>query len=150
MQVEIPFLPANQRQAKKEEEQDTIIVVGQARQKRKRANKRAEDASSVTKDTVDSSDVKSEATSSGPFDFSTAPNILDDNPDEGDTEEAKRKKKRVKKATKGKRCSLPPMLIFSFNTIFVLGAGQFYGDFPAPPKAHSEVKSGNQSHTFRK
>jgi len=27
--------------------------------------------------------------------------------------------------------------------------GVFYGDFPAPPKAHSELKSGNQSHTFK-
>ncbi|KAH9939782.1 uncharacterized protein BXZ73DRAFT_99413 [Epithele typhae] len=25
----------------------------------------------------------------------------------------------------------------------------FYGDFPAAPKAHSQVKSGNQSRTFR-
>ena len=27
--------------------------------------------------------------------------------------------------------------------------GTFYGDFPAPPKAHSELKSGNQSYTFK-
>ena len=27
--------------------------------------------------------------------------------------------------------------------------GTFYGDFPAVPKAHSELKSGNQSHTFK-
>ncbi|PPR05868.1 hypothetical protein CVT24_006622 [Panaeolus cyanescens] len=130
MQVEIPFLPASQRQPKKEEEQDTIIVVGQARQKRKRANKQAEGGKGTKKAAAESTPATSEETSAEPFDFSTAPNILDDNPDEGDTEEAKRKKKRVKKASKG--------------------AGQFYGDFPAPPKAQNEVKSGNQSHTFRK
>ena len=34
------------------------------------------------------------------------------------------------------------------SLVFDLG-GAFYGDFPAPPKAHSELKSGNQSHTFK-
>ncbi|KAF8959127.1 hypothetical protein BDZ97DRAFT_1906257 [Flammula alnicola] len=124
MQVEIPYVPASQRPTKRvEEERDTIVVVGQARQKRKRKEAKG---SPATEDGTNSSkpSVKKEGNASDePFDFSAIPNILDDNPDTED-----RKKKRQRKQNKG---------------------GVFYGDFPAPPKAHSELKSGNQSHTFK-
>ena len=32
---------------------------------------------------------------------------------------------------------------------FISADEAFYGDFPAPPKAYSELKRGNQSYTFR-
>ncbi|KAF8148190.1 hypothetical protein B0H34DRAFT_737252 [Crassisporium funariophilum] len=133
MQVEIPYVPASQRPTKRlKEETDTIVVVGQARQKRKRAGKAAETSAGVEDESgpvkgkqkqkaQDESGVTVEGQES--FDFSAVPNILDDNPDVED-----RKRKRQKKQNKG---------------------GMFYGDFPAPPKAYSELKSGNQSHTFK-
>ncbi|KAF8184172.1 hypothetical protein BJ912DRAFT_975089 [Pholiota molesta] len=130
MQVEVPYVPAAQRSTKRVEvvEQDTIVTVGQARQKRKRkAGEGKEQAGSGVLEDGASSDSKPNAkkTPVGAvelFDFAAVPNILDDNPDMED-----RKKKRQRKQNKG----------------------NFYGDFPAPPKAHSEVKSGNQSHTFK-
>ncbi|KDR77424.1 hypothetical protein GALMADRAFT_209792 [Galerina marginata CBS 339.88] len=136
MQVEIPYVAASQRSTKEiKEEKDTIVVVGQARQKRKRKGTEAKSGPGLgnedANEGVEIEDTK--ATAAGrsvpkqedvaPFDFAAAPNILDDNPDLED-----RKKKRQKKQSKG---------------------ASFYGDFPAPPKAHSELKSGNQSHTFK-
>jgi exosome complex exonuclease RRP6 len=36
------------------------------------------------------------------------------------------------------------------DTDHVLDAAAYqYGNFPAPPRAYREVKTGNQSHTFR-
>ncbi|KAF8802130.1 hypothetical protein BYT27DRAFT_7113139 [Phlegmacium glaucopus] len=129
MEVEIPFIPASQRPAKVlEEEQDTIVVVGQARQKRKRIKSGAGDgveAGSGSAGGKKKTKVKDGTEDREAFDFSVIPNILDDNPNIGD---GNNKKKRDKKAKKG---------------------GVFYGDFPAPPKAHSELKSGNQSRTFK-
>ncbi|KAF8989034.1 hypothetical protein BDQ17DRAFT_1393351 [Cyathus striatus] len=118
MQVEVPFVPSAQRKVTKVEETDTIVVVGQARQKkRKREDK--------SKAQSDEEEVEQPA-----FDFSSVPNLLDDNPNaEGDQGRKKRQRKAGTKGVKG---------------------GQFYGDFPAPPRAYNEVKSGNQSHTFRK
>jgi len=137
MEVEIPFIPVSQRSIEVlNEEQDTIlVVVGQARQKRKRPKASPADgieASSgsagerikktkVVKNGVEAKDEDGEAA----FDFSAVPNILDDNPN---LDDGKKKKMRERKEKKG---------------------GAFYGDFPAAPKAHSELKSGNQSHTFK-
>lgn len=132
MEVEIPFIPASQRPVK--EEQDNIVIVGQARQKRKRPKASVgtdgvEDASGSAEGKVKKTKVKKESEAKDEdrevFDFSAIPNILDDNPNVGDED---KKKKRDRKEKKG---------------------GVFYGDFPAPPKAHSELKSGNQSHTFK-
>ncbi|KAF9474588.1 hypothetical protein BDN70DRAFT_865980 [Pholiota conissans] len=136
MQVEIPYVPAAQRSTKRVEEveRDTIVTVGLARQKRKRkaGEVKEQDVESASPDDGAMLDVKAKVKKEGdglesgaiePFDFAAVPNILDDNPDTED-----RKKKRQRKTIKG---------------------GNFYGDFPAPPKAHSELKSGNQSHTFK-
>jgi len=111
-QVEIPFVPASQRPAKREEK-DTIVVVGQMHQKRKRK-----------------ADKSSAQQVEEPFDFSSVPNILDDNPEPvKEEEETETKRKRQRKMNKK--------------------GGTFYGDFPAPPKAQSELKSGNKSYTFK-
>ncbi|KZT11760.1 uncharacterized protein LAESUDRAFT_733747 [Laetiporus sulphureus 93-53] len=114
-QAEIPFIPAAQRtSAKMETVDDTIVVVGQARaKKRKRAPPRTA-----------AIEVES-------FDYSTASNILDEGFD-GDAAEEAGTKKQKKKARQMKGA-----------------AGYQYGEFPAPPKALSQPKSGNQSRTFR-
>ncbi|KAF8975376.1 hypothetical protein BDQ17DRAFT_1441539 [Cyathus striatus] len=144
MQVEVPFVPSAQRKVTKVEETDTIVVVGQARQKKRKRVKEKEASSTPAdgdgEETGASSPLKKEDKSKAQsdeeeveqpaFDFSSAPNLLDDNPNaEGDQGRKKRQRKAGTKGVKG---------------------GQFYGDFPAPPRAYNEVKSGNQSHTFRK
>jgi len=128
MQVEIPYLPVAQRRTiQAREQKDTIVVVGQAKQKkRKRIKGVVEDLKLSTqtgKGKVHDDDANDTREESQPFDFSAVPNMLDGNPD---IEDVNRRKKKQKK--KG---------------------GTFFGDFPAPPKAHSELKSGNQSHTFK-
>lgn len=104
MQVEIPYVAPSQRQNRQvQEEHDSIVVVGQARQKRKRRGEgRTTNSVGDDKNDKDSSSGKNSRSSPGqseeaePFDFSAAPNILDDNPDLED-----RKKKRQKKQSKG-------------------------------------------------
>ena len=108
MDVEIPFIPAAQRSREVvNEEQDTIVVVGQARQKRKRPKAIPDGADATSgsagerikkakvKSGVEAKDEDGEA-----FDFSTVPNILDDNPNLGG---ATKKKKRERKEKKGDR-----------------------------------------------
>ena len=111
MEVEIPFTPASQRPTKvlKEEEQDTIVVVGQARQKRKRPKAGVDGAEGASGSTVGGkmkkTRVKKETEAkddidedrAAAFDFSSVPNILDDNPN------VEEKKKKRKKGKKGKR-----------------------------------------------
>lgn len=129
-QVEMPFVPASERQEMKrtnvEQEQDSIVVVGQSqRKKRKRVA-----AIKVEKE--------GEAALEETFDYSAVSNILD----EGSDHEPEGRKRRQK--TQG---------VF-YRTVLVVPhltlSGRFdYGNFRAPPKAHSEVKSGNQSRTFK-
>ncbi|KAF5374147.1 hypothetical protein D9615_008827 [Tricholomella constricta] len=132
MQVEIPFVPASQRKATQAVE-DSIVVVGQAKQKKRKRAKPAPDGAASTsaegssqKNKPQNEDAGSRDESEGhePFDFAAVPNILDDNPNTEDMKQKKRQKKQK-------------------------SGGVFYGDFPAPPKAHSELKRGNQSHTFK-
>ncbi|KAJ7047939.1 hypothetical protein C8F04DRAFT_1023035 [Mycena alexandri] len=139
MQVEVPYVPAAQRTTKQVVEvvDDSIVVVGQARQK-KRKRAKTDDAQGATPSEEESGNTKKaskkekrqrEAEGSQgeaeAFDFASVPNILDDVPNGEDM--------RVKKKKKQKQVKDKP----------------FYGDFPAPPKAYSELKSGNQSHTFK-
>ena len=112
MEVEIPFIPPSQRSIKAlNEEQDTIVVVGQARQKRKRP-KASPDGVEATagermkKTKVKSNGVEAKDEDGEAFDFSAVPNILDDNPN---LDDGKKKKKREKKVKKGER------LVFSFS-----------------------------------
>lgn len=132
MQAEIPFIPAPQRQPR-EPIEDTLVVVGQARQKKRKrvAPTDPDDGTSGTEVTSSkkskSRDDENASQDPEPFDFSSVPNVLDQVPAiHGDNKVKKKGKQR-----KG-------------------DASYFYGDFPAPPKGHSEVKSGNQSHTFKK
>ena len=152
MQVEIPFVPAAQRKPT-ETVEDAIVVVGQARQKkRKRAVKTTHEDPLSPRPSADAagSDIH-QAKNSGPdileesFDFSGIPNILDDNPDLEDTKKPKKQKKHKHGKYSASMASLS-CLNDDFGTV---AGGTFYGDFPAPPKAHSELKAGNQSYTFK-
>ncbi len=89
-QEEIPYVPASQRPAR-QEETDTIVVVGQVHKKRKRKAERT-----VASDQDVTSSAKAEET----FDFSSVPNILDDDPEAGKEEETGKKRKRQKKMNK--------------------------------------------------
>ncbi|KNZ78491.1 Exosome complex exonuclease rrp6 [Termitomyces sp. J132] len=131
MQVEVPFVPASQRRVVQVTEDDSIVVVGQARQRKRKRTKLTTDglaeASSLknehkNKDGRAQDDVNNHE----PFDFTAVPNILDDNPNVEDMKQKKQKRQKKQKT-----------------------GGTFYGDFPAPPKAHSELKRGNQSYTFK-
>ncbi|KII90883.1 hypothetical protein PLICRDRAFT_39491 [Plicaturopsis crispa FD-325 SS-3] len=86
-----------------------------------RAAKRKRTKSRVQDEKTPTEDAEAEEV----FDYSAVPNILDDAPP---PEAAQRKKKKQKQNKGG---------IFE------------YGNFPAPPKAHSELRNGNQSHTFK-
>ncbi|KAJ7123058.1 ribonuclease H-like domain-containing protein [Mycena epipterygia] len=136
MQVEVPYVPATQRTTKiVEVVDDSIVVVGQARQKKRKrvkadtggdgdgdgADGPASPKKAMKKEKRDAEGDEAEA-----FDFSAVPNILDDVPNGEDMRIKKKKKQKQAKDNK-----------------------PFYGDFPAPPRAHSDLKSGNQSHTFK-
>ncbi|KAJ7699641.1 ribonuclease H-like domain-containing protein [Mycena rosella] len=141
MQVEVPYVPAAQRTTKiAEVVDDSIVVVGQARQKKRKRVKAdaggevdgeadgdapTPKASKKGKRTSEGEGEGADAGDSEAFDFAAVPNILDDVPNGEDM--------RVKKKKKQKQAKDKP----------------FYGDFPAPPRAHSDLKSGNQSHTFK-
>ncbi|KAJ3862649.1 hypothetical protein EV359DRAFT_74071 [Lentinula novae-zelandiae] len=120
VQAEIPFIPSAQRTNNANPTvlvEDTIVVVGQARQKKR---KRVKIISNPGEDNP-----KGGEGDTVPFDFASAPNILDAAPS---TEQSSIPRKKVKQAK---------------------GRSSLYGEFPAPPRAYSEVKSGNKSHTFK-
>ncbi|KAJ7638309.1 ribonuclease H-like domain-containing protein [Roridomyces roridus] len=109
MQVEIPYVPQEQRTTKQVPTvvDDSIVVVGQPRQKKRKRAKTDVSPAAASPAPKDEPDVEA-------FDFASVPNILDAVPNEEDMRE---------KPT--------------------------YGDFPAPPKAHSELKSGNKTYSSR-
>ncbi|KAF9468748.1 hypothetical protein BDZ94DRAFT_1304497 [Collybia nuda] len=131
MEVEIPYVPASQRNVAQSVD-DSIVVVGQARQRKRKRVKASVTGTGLpgeapSPNLVNQTDdiLNDESASANePFDFSAVPNILDDNPN---IEDIKKRRKQKKQKT----------------------GGAFYGDFPAPPKAYSELKRGNQSHTFK-
>ncbi|OBZ71400.1 Exosome complex exonuclease rrp6 [Grifola frondosa] len=121
--VELPFVPASQRAGVKAEVvDDSIVIVGQARQKKR---KRAEDRQkkpATAESAQEKADTGGEGSAAEPFDYSGVSNILDDEGSDHEPEQRGRKKKQ-------KQGRAPYQ----------------YGGFSAPPKAHSQLKSGNQS-----
>jgi exosome complex exonuclease RRP6 len=112
--VEIPYLPASQRQTAKVVVEDSIVVVGQPKQKKRKRPKASsstphgeisgpadavEDDAENTKRSVKAEDSPVTAEPE-PFDFSTVPNILDEVPPE-DHDPKQHKKKRSKKRHDG-------------------------------------------------
>lgn len=101
MEVEMPYIPASQRNITQVVD-DSIVVVGQARQKKR---KRAQAMAAGTNASVEASNEvgrkeaipdDESATIEQPFDFSALPNILDDNPN---IEDSKKKRKQKKQKT---------------------------------------------------
>ncbi|KAG6879832.1 hypothetical protein C0992_011115 [Termitomyces sp. T32_za158] len=125
VQTELPFVPAAQRRVVQIVEDDSVVVVGQARhKKRKRTKPPIEDGlGTKNQNRTNEVETKDDANNHELFDFTTVSNILDDNLDFEDTKQKGQKRQK--------------------------NGGTFNGDFPAPPKAHSAVKRGNQSHTFK-
>jgi exosome complex exonuclease RRP6 len=103
--AEIPFVPAALRQTVKAEVvDDTIVVVGQRQKKRKRSKKAEEtDLDGVETPSAPTEDTKAEPEEIVPFDFASAPNILDDVPSELNEQEGGRagKRRRSKKRSGG-------------------------------------------------
>ena len=95
---EIAFIPASQRQTAQPAVDDSIVVVGQRQKKRKRTKKLDTDESPM-QDRTDKETKKTQVEDGviEVFDYATAPNILDNEP------EAKidRKMQRKKQKTKG-------------------------------------------------
>ncbi|KAI9462261.1 ribonuclease H-like domain-containing protein [Boletus coccyginus] len=138
-QIEIPFVPAHKRQTLSnpqsyELKDDTIVVVGQAgtrQRKRKRDKARGVASPSQSKSGTSAStgDHDQEVEE---FDYSSVPNLLDNESKREDARGVLEEDRRKKKQRQGK------------------GSGLFeYGNFRAPPRDQREVKSGNKTHTFR-
>ncbi|KAH8998549.1 ribonuclease H-like domain-containing protein [Lactarius akahatsu] len=126
--AEIPFVPAALRQtAKPEVVDDAIVVVGQRQKKRKRTKKAGTtgDDDGERSAVVPAEKVKAKTEEVVPFDFASAPNILDEGERSEHEDGRAGKRKRQKKALLER------------------------GDFPAAPKDQRELRSGNVSHTFR-
>ena len=150
---EIPFIPASQRQSASistNHEVDGIVVVGQRQKKRKRTKTAATDESASStkkaKSSEPSPEVEDNSQKDGEsFDFASEPNFLDNVPVPANSAKSNKAKGKAKKGM---------VLCSSFGsnsrTYRLLVRAVEFGDFPAPPRAVSEVKSGNKSHTFRK
>jgi len=97
-QIEIPFVRSDQRQSQLASiPDDTIVVVGQARQKKRKRTK--------SKGLRDPSTMDGENTAEDEiFDYATMPNILDDVPPE--PEELNTRRKKRQKDAKG-ACLMP-------------------------------------------
>ena len=147
MQVEIPYVPAAQRaRANAPPVDDTLVVVGQPKKKKR---KRAAAEKAGENDEAGSGGagaVKEEVVEVAAFDYATAPNILDDGSDHevADVRSAKKKRKQH-----GEFAFEHCLVESTIEHVCTGSNNSFYGNFPAPPKAHSQVKSGNQSRTFR-
>ena len=91
LQVEVPFVPAAQR-LKREDVDDSLVVVGQSKQKKRKRTGGAEQSTSKKPKSVSGSEE--------PFDFSSVPNVLDQLPDTQEDTRVKKKGKQ-KKGTQG-------------------------------------------------
>lgn len=141
--TEIPFVPAAQRQAVESGVvDDSIVVVGQARQKKRKRGAKGSKGKEITEDTGNAEQEDIE-----PFDYSSVSNILDEGFEPEQEEPSYRKKKQ--RHVKGTYRNNLTCYYYEVTLVQAGAAAYQYGNFPAPPKAHSQLKSGNQSRTFR-
>lgn len=98
--VEIPFVPAPLRQTVKAEVvDDTIVVVGQRQKKRKRSKKAEKiDLGGVETPFTPTEDTRAGPEEIAPFDFASAPNILDDEFSEQEGGRAGKKRRSKKRS----------------------------------------------------
>jgi exosome complex exonuclease RRP6 len=101
--AEIPFVPAALRQTVRAEVvDDTIVVVGQRQKKRKRSKKAEKtDLGGVETPSTPTEDTRAGPEEIVPFDFASAPNILDDAPSEFNEQEGRGGKRRRSKKRSG-------------------------------------------------
>ena len=94
---EIAFIPASQRQAAQPAVDDSIIIVGQRQKKRKRTKKLDTDESPMP-DRTDQETKKAKVEDGviELFDYATAPNILDDEPEAKPDRKVQRKRQKTK------------------------------------------------------
>jgi exosome complex exonuclease RRP6 len=145
--AEIAFVPAPLRQTVKADVvDDAIVVVGQRQKKRKRTKKT--EASGLGGGSTPTEHAKAEQEEIVPFDFASAPNILDDIPSEQE-DGGSAKRRRAKKRSGGfpliSYCVVWPYDVASYDD---LGTA-FEREGPAKPRDRRGVKSGNVTHTFR-
>ncbi|EEB95284.1 hypothetical protein MPER_05767, partial [Moniliophthora perniciosa FA553] len=161
IQPEVPFVPASQRASKVNETvEDTIVLVGQTKQKKRKRTKATgqggeppgepEDTTRKRKKGAKSQNRTDVTEAQEEFDFSSVPNILDEPPPSSGTDELSANKKKGKaKQNKGKFSIFVPAPDHDLTACACCAEKAFHGNFPAPPKVHSELKSANKSHTFK-
>ncbi|KZV86994.1 hypothetical protein EXIGLDRAFT_711949 [Exidia glandulosa HHB12029] len=139
---EIAFVPKGGRTTVDPNAGDDIVVVGLRQKKRKRTKAVSGDAAETAEDTTTQTarrkKSKAEPVNGGQaedvkeFDYSSVPNLLDnDDPQATAAPETEGKKKKKDKAPAKKT------------------GGIDYGNFPKPPRNRSEMKAGNMARTFR-
>ena len=147
--AEIPFVPAALRQTVKAEVvDDTIVVVGQRQKKRKRSKKAEKtDLGGVETPPTPTEDTKAGPEDIVPFDFASAPNILDDVPSEFNEQEGGRAGKRRRAKKRSGEFSIKPFFlsVSNFGRVSAMVDGEGF----AAPGDRRGVKSGNVTHTFR-
>lgn len=145
MQTEIPYVPTQQRKTREVVEDSSIVVVGQARQKKRKRTKSAQQIEDGGSKNADKARASENLESAKPFDFSRVPNILDEVQEE-DRAPVKKKKGGNEKGSKGAWLITDNKILHCRLTSSTVKQPH---DFPAPPKAHSELRSGNKTLTFR-
>ena len=78
-QIEMPFIPASQRRLVKPDVDDTVVVIGQARQKKRKRSRNQvnQDSTGIKVTSHDEESSKLEDEEEEPFDYNSVPNILD-------------------------------------------------------------------------
>jgi exosome complex exonuclease RRP6 len=100
MQAEVPYVPVQQRQIREVVEDSSIVVVGQARQKKRKRTKSSQQQVGDGQKKVEIVETLENREAAEPFDFSGAPNILDEVQEE-DRKPVKKKKAGSDKTSKG-------------------------------------------------
>lgn len=127
-QIEMAFVPASERQHATSTTGDTIITVGQRSQQKKKRKRNP--ASNGQEDDIEV------------FDYTTEPSLLD-------VGGMKQVRPVTKKRNRGEHVQCCTKRQCPTLTPSQEPAPVQFGNFPAPPKAHNQPKSGNQSHSFR-
>lgn len=110
--AEIPFVPAPLRQTVKDEVvDDTIVVVGQRQKKRKRSKKAEQTDVDGVETPTPTEDTRVGPEGIVPFDFASAPNILDDVPSEQEDGRAGKRRRSKRRSGGFSFDSFSPYLI---------------------------------------
>lgn len=109
-QPPLPIPPASQKQPSKAELEDSIVVVSQGKQKKRKRNKQVSDGNATETTSANTSskrkaetvqDTNEETGTIVPFDYASAPNLLDESNHKGDAND-KRPAKKIKRGMHAK------------------------------------------------